>query len=25
VRDVEMDARGELINITRWWMGPEDR
>jgi peptide/nickel transport system substrate-binding protein len=25
VRDVEMDGRGELINVTRWWIAPGDR
>jgi peptide/nickel transport system substrate-binding protein len=25
LRDVEMDARGEWINIRKWWIPPEER
>jgi peptide/nickel transport system substrate-binding protein len=25
VRDVEMDVRGELINVTEWWIDPGQR
>jgi peptide/nickel transport system substrate-binding protein len=25
VRGTEMDARGELVNVTRWWVHPRER
>jgi peptide/nickel transport system substrate-binding protein len=25
LNDVHMDARGELVNVTEWWIAPRDR